>query len=232
MFSRLTIRIFVSALVTAVSAHGDPGDTEFFEKKIRPLLEQRCLECHSAEKKVKGGLRLDSRDGWQIGGDTGPAITPGKPDDSLLITAVRYRDKDLAMPPKKKLGADEIATLEQWVKMGAPDPRSGAVAAAKKQKGLSIEEGKKFWSYIAPKKIAPPAVKDTAWPRGAIDRFILAKIEEKGAHPAADAAPEVLVRRLYYTLTGLPPSPDEVDRFVKSAIRNRQSAIESYNSTR
>jgi hypothetical protein len=225
MFSRLPLSIFVATL-GALSARGAVTDADFFEKKIRPLLAERCLECHSPEKKVKGGLRLDSREGWQTGGDSGAAIVPGKPDDSLLIKAVRYRDKDLTMPPKKKLSADEVATLEQWVKMGAPDPRSSSGPVAKKQKGLSIEDGKKFWSYIAPKKSAPPEVKDTAWPRGTIDRFILAKIEEKGGHPVADAAPEVLVRRLYYTLTGLPPSPDQVDSFAKAAASDRQSAIE------
>ncbi|MEO6785416.1 MAG: DUF1553 domain-containing protein [Chthoniobacteraceae bacterium] len=226
MFLRATICTLGIALVSAVSLRADPGDTEFFEKKIRPLIEQRCIECHSTAKKVKGGLRLDSRDGWQTGGDTGPALVPGKPDDSLLITAVRYRDKDLQMPPKKKLSADEIATLEQWVKMGAPDPRSGAVAGVKKQKGMSIGEGKKFWSYVAPEKIAPPAVKDAIWPRGDIDRFILAKIEEKGLRPAADASPEVLIRRLYYTLTGLPPSPEQVDHFVADSKRDPRAAME------
>ena len=224
MFTRLTVRILAAALGVA-SVRSDPGDTEFFEKKIRPLLAQRCLDCHSPEKKVKGGLRLDSRDGWQTGGDSGTALVPGKPDESLLIKAVRYRDKDLQMPPKKKLSADEITTLEQWVKMGAPDPRSGAVAATKKQTGLSIEEGKRFWSYIAPKKAEPPVVKDAKWPRGTIDKFILAKIEENGLRPAGDAPPEVLVRRLYYSLIGLPPTPEQIDRFVQSAARNQQSAI-------
>jgi len=219
MFSRPTICTLSIALACAVSLRADPGDTEFFEKKIRPLLTERCLECHSPEKKVKGGLRLDSREGWQTGGDSGAAIVPGKPDDSLIIKAVRYRDKDLAMPPKKKLSADEVATLEQWVKMGAPDPRTAVNAGGgmKKQVGLSIEEGKKFWSYAAPKKVAPPEVKDTAWPRSDMDRFILAKIEEKNLKPAKDATPEVLVRRLYYTLTGLPPSAEEMDKFVRDS---------------
>src|SRR5471030_2577666 len=109
MFFRPTICTFSIALASAVSLRADPGDTEFFEKKIRPLLEQRCLECHSPEKKVKGGLRLDSREGWQTGGDSGAAIVPGKPEESLLIKAVGYHDKDLKMPPKKKLSADDIA---------------------------------------------------------------------------------------------------------------------------
>ena len=225
MFFRLTTCLAAAVLTGAATVRAAVDDMEFFEKKIRPLLTQRCFDCHSPEHKVKGGLRLDSRDGWQTGGDTGPALVPGKPEESLLIKAVRYRDKDLQMPPKKKLSADEIALLEQWVKIGAPDPRSGAVAGTKKQTGLSLEEGKKFWSYIAPRKTEAPAVKDTTWPRGTIDQFIFAKIEEKGLHPVGDASPEVLVRRLYYTLIGLPPTPEQVDRFVQSAIRNPQSAI-------
>src|SRR5437870_13700235 len=141
MFPSLPLRTFVAALgatgaLGGAAARGAAADTEFFEKRIRPLLTERCIECHSPEHKVKGGLRLDSREGWQTGGDSGPAIVPGKPDDSLLITAVRYRDKDLKMPPKKKLSADEVTALEQWVKAGAQDPRV-ALAGAKKQTGLS-----------------------------------------------------------------------------------------------
>jgi hypothetical protein len=217
-------RFLAAALVLAcVPRVGADEGVAFFEKKVRPLLAERCLECHSAEKKVKGGLRLDTREGWMEGGDAGPAIVPGKPDDSLLITAVRYTDIALQMPEKRKLPAEEIAIFEEWVRMGAPDPRTGT--ATKKQTGLSIEEGKKFWSYQPVKKPAPPAVKDTAWPRNDIDRFILAKIEAAGAKPAPDAAPAVLARRLHYNLIGLPPAPEETDAFVADAIGNRESAI-------
>jgi hypothetical protein len=216
----------ILALLALRAFAAEPGaaDLDFFEKKVRPLLAERCLECHSAEKKVKGGLLLDSREGWAKGGDTGPAIEPGKPEESLLIQAVRWHDKDLQMPPKKRLSADEVAVLEQWIKMGAPDPRKGAVAV-KKQTGLTLEEGRKFWSYIPPRKPAPPAVKDAAWPRGDIDRFILAKLEAKALAPAADASPQTLARRLYYNLIGLPPTPAQSERFVQSAIPDPQSAI-------
>src|SRR5258708_3445919 len=146
MFPRTTVLTFA---VLALGAHALADDgLEFFEKKVRPLLAERCFECHSPDKKVKGGLRLDSREGWVKGGDTGPAIVPGEPDKSLLISAVRYKDRDLQMPEKRKLPDDEIVILEQWVKMGAPDPRTGAaggggeVAVTKKQVGLSIEAGK------------------------------------------------------------------------------------------
>jgi hypothetical protein len=204
-----------AVLALGAYALADDG-TDFFEKKVRPLLTERCYECHSPDKKVKGGLRLDLRDGWAKGGDNGPAIVPGDPEKSLLISAVRYKDKDLQMPEKRKLPDEEIAILEQWVKMGAPDPRTGAeTAAPKKQVGLSIAAGKKFWSYRPVQKVAPPEVKDPAWPRGDIDKFILAKIEAAHLQPAPDATPEKLIRRLYYDLTGLPPSAEEVAAFVR-----------------
>ncbi|MEQ1860201.1 MAG: DUF1553 domain-containing protein [Chthoniobacteraceae bacterium] len=212
------------ATLLAVSARADEG-VAFFEKKVRPLLAERCLDCHSADKKVKGGLRLDTREGWAQGGDSGPAIVPGEPDKSLFITAVRYTDVDLQMPEKRKLPDAEIAILEQWVKMGAPDPRSGG-EVAKKQTGLTIDEGKKFWSYIPPKKVAPPAVKDAKWPRTDIDRFILAKAEAADVKPAPDASPEVLARRLYLNLIGLPPTPAELDAFL--AANKSHGTHESY----
>jgi cytochrome c553 len=203
-----------------VLAHAadDPKSVEFFEKKIRPLLAEHCLSCHSAEaqtnKKLKGGLLLDSRDGWKAGGDSGPAIVPGKPAESLLIESVKY-DGDLKMPPKGKLPAAAIADLEQWVKLGAPDPRVGG--AKPKQVGLSIEEGRKFWSYKPVAKPAIPAVKDSAWAANDIDRFILARLEAAGLKPVKDADRLTLVRRLYFDLHGLPPTPEEADAFVKDA---------------
>ena len=144
----LTFIRFIVPLAMAAAVHADPG-MDFFERKVRPLLEEHCMDCHSPAKKVKGGLRLDTRDGWLKGGDAGPAIVPGEPDKSLLIDAIRYTDTDLQMPEKRKLPAGDIAIFEQWVKMGAPDPRAGGEVAAK-QAGLSIEEGKKFWAYVPP----------------------------------------------------------------------------------
>ncbi len=217
MHLRTTALLTLTWLVSTARTPAEDG-ADFFEKRVRPLLAERCFECHSPEKKVKGGLRLDVREGWAKGGDTGPAIEPGKLDESLLITAVRYHDKDLQMPPKKKLSEAEVATLEEWVRLGAPDPRTGAGAVAKKQTGLTIEEGRKFWAYIAPKKCEPPAVKDAAWPRGDIDRFILAKLEEKGLQPVGDAAPEVLARRLCYALVGLPPTREQAACSVEQLV--------------
>jgi cytochrome c553 len=211
MFPRLTAT--TALLLACIAPAGADEGFAFFEKKVRPLLAERCLDCHSADKKVKGGLRLDTREGWLQGGDAGPAIVPGKPDDSLLITAIRYTDRDLQMPEKRKLPAEEIAIFEEWVKMGAPDPRTGD-GVVKKQTGLSIEEGKKFWCYQPVQKPAVPVVKDTAWSHGDLDRFVLAKIEAAGTQPAPEAAPEVLARRLYYNLIGLPPTPEQTQSFV------------------
>ena len=192
-----------------------PEGVDFFEKRVRPLLAERCLECHTAGKKTKGGLALDSRAGWEAGGDSGAAIVPGKVEESLLIKAVRYTDTKLQMPEKRKLPDAEIAVLEQWVAMGAPDPREGA-AVAKKQTGMSLEDGRKFWSYVPPRKAALPPVKDAAWPRNAVDYFVLAKLEAAGLRPSADASPEVLARRLSLNVTGLPPSGETLEAMLAS----------------
>ncbi len=209
-------RVLVCAAVglsLSASGQNQPDGVEFFEKKIRPLLAEHCYECHSAGKKTKGDLALDSREGWMKGGDSGPALVPGEVEASRLITAVRYKDKEFRMPPKRKLSDSQIADFEQWVKMGAPDPRTGGATLAKKE--INIAEGRNHWAYQLPKKQTPPAVKDAAWPRGDLDRFLLAKLEAKNLHPSADADPVTLVRRLYFDLLGLPPTPEQVDAFVR-----------------
>ena len=199
----------------------------FFESKIRPVLVERCYECHSAKAaKVKGGLLLDSRAGVVKGGDTGPAITPGSLEASLLIAAVRHADKDLAMPPKKMLPPDQIAALEEWVKMGAPDPRAeNTVASVQAKSAIDWNKAREWWSFrplVAP---VPPAVKDAKWAANDVDRFILAKLDAANLKPAPDAGPRVLIRRMTYDLLGLPPTPEEVEAFVAESIRNPQSAI-------
>ncbi len=200
---------------TAPAPAPDAAGLEFFEKRIRPLLAEHCYECHSAGQKTKGGLRLDTRDGWSHGGDSGPAILPGKLDESPLIKAVRYRDKDFRMPPKRKLSDEQIAAFEKWVELGAPDPRSGLAAATTPAKRtINIEEGRKHWSYRPIAAPPLPPVKDTAWPRRDLDRFILAAQENRGLRPAPDADRATLIRRLSYDLTGLPPEPAEIDAFV------------------
>jgi hypothetical protein len=179
-------------------------DHAFFESKVRPVLVEHCHECHSGEK-TKGGLALDTKQGWQKGGDSGPVIVPGKPDESLLIKAVRYHDKDLAMPPEKKGGKLPeaiIADLVEWVKLGAPDPRVSAAKIA----GMNAEDAKSWWAFQPLPK--PDASKS-------IDIFIDAKLAEARLTPTPPADPRTLIRRLSYDLTGLPPSAEEAEAFVR-----------------
>ena len=186
----------------------------FFEKKIRPVLVGKCYECHSEEaRKEKGGLLLDTRDGIRKGGDTGPAVVPGDPRRSLLVKAIRQTDEHLKMPPKSKLPDDVIADFEKWIASGAADPREGKKAVAAKE--IDIEQGRKFWAFQPPKAVAPPAVQNAAWPRTDTDKFILAGLEAKGLKPVGDADPHALIRRVYFDLTGLPPTPGEVEAFVR-----------------
>jgi Protein of unknown function (DUF1549)/Protein of unknown function (DUF1553)/Planctomycete cytochrome C/EF-hand domain pair len=186
----------------------------FFEKKIRPVLVAHCNKCHSAEaEKIKGGLALDTRDGVRKGGETGPAVVPGDLKRSLLIKAIRYQDENLHMPPKQKLSDEVIADLEHWVRTGAADPREGAVKVARPE--LDPVKGRQFWAFQPPKKALPPSVKDGAWPRSDVDRFLLAALEGHGLKPVADADARSLVRRVYFDLIGLPPTPEEVESFVK-----------------
>ncbi|MCC6419662.1 MAG: DUF1553 domain-containing protein [Gemmataceae bacterium] len=212
-------RGFLSLLLLAVASVGssaaDNDGSVFFEKQIRPVLVEHCYECHSVEtKKQRGGLHLDTRAALLKGGDSGPAIVPGKPNESLLIKAVRYTAPDMRMPPKKKLPAAVVADLEKWVALGAPDPRTGSGPKVAGN-GWDLEKGKRFWSFQPPRQHSVPAVKDAAWPRGNIDRFLLASLESKGLRPAPDASRADLIRRAYYALIGLPPTPAEVDAFVK-----------------
>ena len=206
----------ITALLLAPLALLAAGDDDlFFESKVRPVLIKRCYDCHSTEKKTKGGLALDTRAGWQHGGDNGPAIIPGDLTKSLVIKAVRYLDKDFAMPPKSRLPADEVAILEEWVKRGAPDPRNGETAkAAKPKRTINLEEGRQFWAFQPVANPTAPAVKDSTWPKDPVDRFLLAKIEAKGLKPAGDADRHTWIRRVSLDLTGLPASADEVLAFA------------------
>jgi len=206
----------ITALLFAPLALLAAGDDDlFFESKVRPVLIKRCYDCHSTEKKTKGGLALDTRAGWQHGGDNGPAIVPGDLTKSLVIKAVRYLDKDFAMPPKSRLPADEVAILEEWVKRGAPDPRTDdAAKAAKPKRSIDLEAGRKFWAFQPVANPTAPAVKDSVWPKDTVDRFLLAKIEAKGLKPAGDADRHTWIRRVSLDLTGLPATAEEVIAFA------------------
>jgi hypothetical protein len=192
-----------------------PEHTEFFERKVRPVLVEHCYECHSAgAKKIKGGLVLDSRAGVQKGGDTGAAITPGDPEASLLIQAIRHADPDLAMP-KKKLPPLVIADLEEWVRMGGPDPRTeDTVASTQAKSAIDWNKAREWWSFLPLAAPPVPAVKQKRWPANDVDRFILARLEEKKLKPAADAEKRALIRRATFDLIGLPPTPEEVESFL------------------
>ena len=200
------------SLVAAPISHAlAQGEKEaYFEKHIRPLLIARCYDCHSEDKKVKGGLRLDNKEGWVTGGDSGPAIEPGKPDTSLFIKAIRYDDRDLKMPPKQKLSDAEIALFSEWIAMGAPDPRTGETAA-RTTSAETTGKGKDWWSFQPIRKPEVPQTKDNTWPHNAIDRFILAKLEAQGLQPSPTATADVLARRVSYDLIGLPPSLELLD---------------------
>jgi mono/diheme cytochrome c family protein len=215
-----------SLLIPTISSGADisPEGLKFFEAKIRPILATSCYKCHSqADGKTKGGLALDSKAGWTKGGETGPALVPGDPDQSLLIKAVRYTDEDMQMPPSqsgKQLQASQIADLEAWVKMGAPDPRSVAAPRADIAKiagGLTEEmkeKTKTHWAYQPIKSPPVPNTKDKTWAKTPVDQFILAKLEEKELTPSAVADKRTLIRRATIDLIGLPPTPQEVLGFV------------------
>ncbi len=187
---------------------------KFFENEVRPLLANRCYECHG-EKKKKGSLRLDHISFIMKGGDSGPALVAGKPDDSLLVKAIRYADKDFEMPPKEKLPEKEIAILEKWVKLGAPWPKTEATRLAVDQFGFT-EKDRSFWSFQPLTKPVPPEVKGD-WARTDIDKFIAKKHAELGLTPAPEADRRELVRRLYFDLHGLPPTMAQSDAFANSS---------------
>ena len=198
-----------------------PEGLDFFEKKIRPVLSESCYQCHSAKaKRPAGGLLLDSRDAMLKGGASGqPAIVPGDVEKSLLIKAIRYSDAKLQMPMGGKLSAQIIKDFETWVKIGAPDPRK-ADAAPAYISPYDFNEAKKFWSFQPVKDSPLPTVRDKAWIKNPIDNFILTKLEEKKLTPVADADKLTLIRRATFDLTGLPPTPEEVDSFVNDKAPN------------
>jgi hypothetical protein len=186
----------------------DGEGVQFFETKIRPVLATRCFACHSSQApKVQGGLLLDSQAGVLKGGNSGAIIAAGQPDQSLLIRALRYQDKDVKMPPGKPLAPEVVADFEAWVRAGAPMPAdSPAVTKA--------NAARTHWAFQAPKDPTVPAVQRTDWARNAIDRFVLAKLEAKNLAPSPEADRRTLIRRLTFDLTGLPPSAAEIDAFV------------------
>jgi mono/diheme cytochrome c family protein len=203
-------------LPTLTAAEPVSAAVDRFEKKVRPLLAARCWQCHGPEKR-KGGLRLDSAEAIGAGGDSGPAVVPGKPGESRLIAAIGYAG-ELKMPPKGKLSDAEIAELTEWVRAGAVWPGTGTLrsSSAMQPAGgpLFTEEQEAFWAFQPPRDPVSPEVKATGWPVSPIDRFILAEIEKNGLAPAPSTDKRTLIRRATFDLTGLPPTPEEVDAFL------------------
>lgn len=194
----------------------------FFEKRIRPVLVEQCYSCHAVgAKSVMGGLLLDSRQGLLQGGDSGPAIVPGKPDESLLMEALRFESYE--MPPSGKLSADVIADFEKWIRMGAADPRLPP-AAAKAPTGprmMDVETGRQFWAFKSPHQVTIPKVQHKEWPAakasGDVDRFLLAAMEKAGLEPTRDVDRRTWIRRVYLDLIGIPPTPQEVTAFLEDS---------------
>lgn len=185
----------------------------FFEQRIRPLFVERCYECHSEQsEEVAGRLLVDSAPTIRRGGVSGAAVVPGDLEHSLLITAVRYENDEIQMPPDGKLSDVEIASLEEWVRMGAPDPRRSATRIP--AKSIDVEKAREFWSFKPLANPVPPVVQDATWPVNDLDRFILAALERRKLAPVGQADKRTLIRRATFDLTGLPPTPADIDAFL------------------
>ena len=182
----------------------------FFEKKVRPVLVRACNNCHSADTNSRGGLRVDDRNGLLTGGNSGPAIVPRQPEKSPLIKALAHADGGLKMPPKQKLTDEEIADLTKWVKDGAAWPEVRVKLPSKPDVRYETAR-KEHWAWQPLTRPTLPVVKDRGWAESDIDRFVLAKLEAKGLRPVADASREALIRRVTFDLTGLPPTPEEIE---------------------
>ncbi|MCX7418074.1 MAG: PSD1 and planctomycete cytochrome C domain-containing protein [Planctomycetia bacterium] len=214
--------IVLMLIVQSVNAQTpDPKAIEFFEQKIRPVLAQHCYSCHSEEarnaKKLKAKLYLDSAEGMLDGGESGPVMVKGKGAESLLVKALKY--DGLEMPPSGKLPEEVIADFVKWIDMGAVDPRVGRKPGSAKRE-INLEEGRQFWSFKPLQNAVPPDVKNVAWNGTPIDRFVAAKHEEKQLKANVPVSKEKLIRRAYFDLIGLPPTPEQVDAFVKDAAPN------------
>ncbi|MFM2093272.1 MAG: hypothetical protein RIS70_396 [Planctomycetota bacterium] len=215
LLSTLTL----AALGPRAMAEPTAAQIEFFETRIRPVLVEQCYACHNSSKNAEGGLAIDQRSATLRGGDGGPIIAPGKPAESRLLAILRHEVEGLKMPQGgAKLGSAELADFEKWIAMGAPDPRDQPPTTDELSKATSweavFEKRKKWWSLQPVRRVDPPVVKHPKWSEHPIDRFLLAKLEEEGLQPAARADKRTLLRRATFALTGLPPTPDEVQAFL------------------
>ncbi|MDB6155646.1 MAG: Planctomycete cytochrome, partial [Chthoniobacteraceae bacterium] len=205
----------VTLLLVPGFADAEINGAEFFEKNVRPILQENCFKCHSHAEKIKGGLALDSLEGALSGGETSPAVVPGDLAKSLLVEAIGYKNDDLQMPPKgKKLSEAQIGALTQWISMGAPwpvDPNKKKMVS--RPKGSITAEDRQWWAFQPVADQAPPTVDDHGWAANEIDRFIFKKLGEAGLSPSPRASKAKLVRRLYFDVIGLPPTPEQVAAF-------------------
>ncbi len=209
---RIACAAMVLVVCTAPMWADDAQELKFFETKIRPVLVKHCYECHAEDaKKIQGGLLLDTRAGALQGGENGPAVVPGEPDESLLLDALRQ--ESFEMPPDGKLPDAVIANFEQWIRDGAADPRDGKVISVNNE--IDIAEGRKYWAFQPPRQQAASKVQDSSWPESDVDRFVLARLEADRLTPVADADRRTLIRRAYFALVGLPPPPAEIDAFLQ-----------------
>ena len=217
--------VFLTAcclFASLLSAADTRQQEDFFETKIRPVLVAQCYECHSSESKdPKGGLLLDTREGIRRGGESGHAVVPGELEDSLILNALRH--ESFEMPPEKKLPDSVIADFEQWIRMGAHDPRDGKSAMIRNE--IDFERAREFWSFQPIAAPAVPAVNDRSWGKTEIDAFVLARLEAKGVRPIGDSESDVLARRIYFDLIGLPPTPTQLGDFASAMKRSPDQAI-------
>ncbi len=220
-----TKRSLFCLLILFNSAAAQEPEDEFFETKIRPLLVEHCYSCHSEKsEKLQAGLYLDRADGLIQGGESGPAVVPGKPDESLLVRAVRYEENE--MPPDGKLSDAEIAALTKWVELGAKWPADQTNLKITNETGYDWNYFRnEHWSLQPITSPIPPTIQDTNWPRNEIDQFVLSALESAKLQPAKSASAQILARRIYLDLIGIPPSPNEVDEFVSAATEDRQQAV-------
>ncbi|MED5278289.1 MAG: DUF1549 domain-containing protein, partial [Verrucomicrobiota bacterium] len=218
-------------ITVSLTAAPTAEQVEFFERKIRPVLAEHCYECHNSSGKEKGGLALDWAGGLAVGGDSGSLLGKGDPAKSLLLQVIRHEEPDMKMPKGgAKLSPEVIADFEKWVTEGAPDPRVAKPSKEEIAKATSWEtireRRKQWWSFQPIRQTAPPKVEGN-WARSDIDRFIQAGWKDAGLAPVADAGAEALIRRLSFSIIGLPPTPEETAAFVKAEALDRQGAVEA-----
>jgi hypothetical protein len=220
----VALTLLCVSLPDAAGADGANTDgIAFFEAKIRPVLARRCYTCHGGVAEAKGGLKLDTKARLRTGGSSGPPIDLDEPESSLILAALRYEGPQ--MPPAGKLPDQVVNDFATWIKMGAPDPRDHTAKSAVPRSLIDFGAERKAWAYTSPRPHAPPSVRDRAWPRGSIDRFILARQEAAGVRPGPDAPAIVWLRRVSFDLAGLPPTVEQVEAIERDDSPNARAAI-------